>query len=156
LTICGRIRVRLTRGDHRYVGKDGELGEIARLSVTNADRCLALHQHQGHRLADNIAGADHDNVLALDFDALVFEQLHDAVRSARRKYGVADDQPADIVKMKSVDIFFDRDGLKKPGNRKTPWQWQLYEDAVDGRISQLFHSRQHFRRGSVGRKVEAL
>src|SRR6185312_6518849 len=82
---------------HQDVGQDGELGQVARLDVTDTHGGFALHEHECHRLADNVTGAHHHHVASLDLDVLVLQQLHHSVGSAGRKNGVADDQATDVV-----------------------------------------------------------
>jgi hypothetical protein len=97
-------QIRLARSHHQDIGKDCELSQIARFSVTDADRRVALHQHQRHGLADNIAGADNHHVLAFQGNVFVLQQLENPIGRARRKYRVAYNQSADIVEMKSVNV----------------------------------------------------
>ena len=106
----------MASGDHQNVGEDGELCEVARLGMADAHGGVTLHQHQRHRLADDVAGADHDDILAFDLDAFVLQQLDDAIRRARRKHGVADDEAADIVEMEAIHILVGGNGLQHLGD----------------------------------------
>src|SRR5581483_8740199 len=91
-------------GDDQHVGEQRELREVTGRGVTDAYGRVALHQHQRHRLADDVAGADHDDVLPLDRNAFVLEQLHHAIGRAGREHGVADDEAADIIEVEAIDI----------------------------------------------------
>jgi len=84
-----------------------ELRQVPRFGVANADCCLVLHQHQCHRLADDVARPHDDDILALDRDILVFEQLHDTKGSAGRKHRSAGDEPSHVVEMKSIHVLLD-------------------------------------------------
>src|SRR5581483_9252692 len=110
------------------IGEYGELRQIARLCMTDAYRRIPLHQHQGHWLADDVAGPNHDDVLAFDFDPLVLEQLDDSVGRTGRKNGVADYESADVVQVKAIDIFLDRDGLEHTSHVNVWWQGQLHQN----------------------------
>ena len=65
--------------------------------------CSCKQQH-GYRLADDIAAADDDGMLARDVDARPLDQLDDARRRARQQAVVADDQVAYADRMKAVHV----------------------------------------------------
>ena len=134
LTICGTIRFGLARGDHEDVGEDRELGKIARFGVADADGGVALHQHQRHGLADDVARPDNHHIRAFERYSLMLEQFEDAIRRARRKDGVAQHQAADVVQMKSVDVFLRRNGAQHFCDRELGRQRQLHQNSVDRRV----------------------
>jgi hypothetical protein len=103
--------VRPSGGDYQNVGENCKLRQILSLRMANADGRFVLHQHQRHRCANDIAGADHNDILVFERDLLVFEQFQHAVGRARRKNRAADHQPADVVEMEAVDILVDGDGV---------------------------------------------
>jgi hypothetical protein len=80
--------------------------------MADANGRFVLHQHQGHRLADDIARSDNDDVLAFERNILVLKQFQHAIRRARRKHRAADHEAADIVEVKPVDILVRRNGAQ--------------------------------------------
>jgi hypothetical protein len=130
---------RRARGNDEDIGEDRVLREVARLRVTDRNRRLALHQHQGHRLADNVAGADDGDILAFELDAFMLKNLLNAIGRARREDRVALNEAADIVEMKPVDILRDRDGLEHARHSNRRRQRQLHEDAVHRRVDVELH-----------------
>ena len=79
--------------------------------VTVASAC---EQHQRHRLADGVAAADDDRVLAAQVDAGALDQLHAAPRRARAKAGQAGDQAAGALDRVAVDVLV---GARSPRSR---------------------------------------
>ncbi len=102
--------------------------------MTDRDRRFALHQHEGHRLTDNVAGPNDDRIAPADLDAFVLEQPHHAVRRARGKDSIADDETADIIEMESIDILFGVDSPQHLLQVEARRQRQLHENAVNARI----------------------
>ena len=51
--------------------------------MTDGHRGIAMQQQQRHRLADDLAAADHDGMTPGDRNLLALEQLDDAGRRAR-------------------------------------------------------------------------
>jgi hypothetical protein len=80
-----------------------------RLDEGPPDGRFSLHQHQCHRLADDIAGADHDHILAFDLDSFMVQEFDDAIRRTGWEHRRADDEAADIVEMEAIDVLFDGD-----------------------------------------------
>lgn len=143
---------------HRHdqnIGKDRKLCEISRFCVTNADGRVALHQHQRHRLSDDIAGANDHDIAPLERDAFMLKQTDDAIRRAGREYGIPDHKPADIVEMEAIDVFVDINGSQDLIDAKLRWHRQLNEDAVNvGVPVQVLDFRDHGFRIGVGRKID--
>lgn len=108
--------------------------------MTDTDSCLVLHQHQRHRLAYDITGANDDNIFALQRDAFVFEQLQHSIWRARWEYRAANYKAADVVKVKAVDILVRRYAVQDAGHIERWWQRQLYQDAVDRWIIVELHN----------------
>ena len=127
-------QARNTRRHHQNIGEHGEHAQIAGFLVADAHRRFLLHQHQRHGLADDVAGADDDDIAALDRDVLVLEDLLYAIRRAGRKHRVAGDQATDVVEVEAVDILVKVDALQHAVHVDLWWQRQLHQDAVDGRI----------------------
>ena len=78
-----RQRVGAADGGDDDVGAARVLGEIGRAAVADGDGRVGLQQQQRHRLADGVAAADHDRVLAAQVDAGALDQRHAAPRRAR-------------------------------------------------------------------------
>ena len=97
------------------------------------DRGFALHQHERHRLADDVARADDHDVAAFDRNLFVLEQPDDAIGRARREHGVADDEPAHVVEMEPVDVFLGGNGAQHAPHVDVRRQGKLHENAVDRR-----------------------
>ena len=93
-------------GGHQDVGLPGEVREILRPGVADRDRgvgpLLLLHQQRRQRLADDVAPAADDDVLALGLWPAPDQQLDDAVGRARQGAGLAAQELADV----------DRDGSR--------------------------------------------
>src|SRR5499427_5508957 len=92
-----------------------------------------LHQHQRHRLADNIAGAHDDDVLAFERDIFVFKELEHAVGCARWEDRAADHKSADVVEMESIDVLVRGNGVQDTRHVEGARQRQLNQ-AMDGEI----------------------
>ncbi len=56
-----------------------------RLRVADADRRFTLHEHERHRLADDVARADHHDVAAFHRDLFELQHAHHAVGRAGRE-----------------------------------------------------------------------
>ena len=124
----------MPRRDDQDVGEQRELRQIAGFRVTNGHGRFALHQHQCHRLADDIARADNDDVFALERNILVFKQLQHPIGRTGRKYRASRHESADIVEMEAVNILVDRNGVQDARHIERWRQRQLNQDAVNGRI----------------------
>jgi hypothetical protein len=103
----------------------------ARSRACMADRCrgVALHEHECHRLADDVAGTDNDGIPTGHFDSCMIEEPHDTIGRAGRKDRLTDDEAADVVEMKAVDIFLARYGAHD--HLDVELGRQLHEDAMD-------------------------
>ena len=68
----------------------------------------------------------------------------DAIGGARRENRVAGDQATDIVKMKAIDIFIDRNCFQHVANVDMRRQRQLHKNAVNVCVPiELFDQREH-------------
>jgi hypothetical protein len=86
---------------------------------------------------------------------LILDHQHAAGRCAGHKCRrrIAGREHADILKMKTVDIFFRHDGLRNGQFVKLVRQWQLNQNAVDRRIGvEISNQREYLVLGGVGRK----
>ncbi len=100
------------RGDDQNVGQQGELSKVAGFLVADAHSRILLHQHERRRLADDVARADHHDILAFQIDAFMLQNFLHAIGSARREHGIAGDQAPDIVEMESIHIFVHGNALQ--------------------------------------------
>ena len=78
--------------------------------MTDRDRRVRslpfLAQQRGHRFADNVAAAEHDDFRAFGFHTRTHQQFYDTRRCAGPKTGrVTEHQLADVQWMKTVHIF---------------------------------------------------
>ena len=107
-----------------------------------------MQQQQRHRFADDVAPADDDRVLPGERDPLALEQLDAAERRARHERRPFLDQPADIFRMKPVDVLCGIDGVEHALLRTRPHrrgQRRLHEDRVDAIVRiERAHRREHF------------
>jgi hypothetical protein len=63
--------------------------------MTDANGRLVLHEHKRHRLAEDVAGAHDNDILAFERDIFVLEKFEHAVGRAMRENRAAD---ADMVR----------------------------------------------------------
>ncbi|MNT20967.1 hypothetical protein D3C72_1562890 [compost metagenome] len=102
--------------------------------MADGDGCVRLQEQQGHRLADRVAAADDDGVLAAQVHARAFDQLHAAVWRARAEAGQARHQFACAQDRIAVHVFRRGDRFDDLVRVDMFWQRHLHEDAMDGRI----------------------
>ena len=132
------------------------------IQISNDIRILnqdALQEQQGHRLADDFAASDDDRPPARDRDLLPVEQLHDAGWRARRERRAALDQPADILRVKRIDVPGWIDGVEhtlRLGFGDSGRQRGLDENAVAVRLPvEMLDERQDLRGCRIrGQRVE--
>ncbi len=117
--------------------------QIAGLGVADAHRRLPLHEHQRHRLADDVASAHDDDIAAFDLNVLLLQKAHHSVGSARRKHRVADYQAADVVEMETIDVLVRGDGTQHAPHVDLWRQRQLHQDSMDVRIGVESLDRSH-------------
>ena len=80
---------------------------------------FCVEQQHGDGLADNVAAADDDGVLAGDGNVAALENLNDAGRRAGRERRTAGLQTAGVHGMKAVDVFF-RERRRRAGLWRRP------------------------------------
>ena len=73
--------------------------------MANRDGRVSLQQHERQRFPYNIAAPQHHCAFAFDTDTRGLDHLNHALRRAGFKYRIALDQPAEIIRMKSIGIF---------------------------------------------------
>ena len=121
--------------------------QIARPRVTDRHRRVAMQQQQRHRLADDIAAADDDRVLACDGDPGTLEQLDYAGWRARRQRRPVLHEQARIHRRETVDVLCRIDDVEhrlRPADLGR--QRILHQDAIvkPARV-QIAHGGDHFR-----------
>ena len=103
------------------------------------DGSVFVQQQQRDGLADDIAAPHYHRSLAGDRDAAAFQDFDDAGGRTRARSGQSGCEPADVAGVKSIDIFFGRDGEQDALLIHLFRQWKLDEDAIDiGAGVQLF------------------
>ena len=116
------------------IGQASVRREVGRCTVADGDRGMGLQEQEGHRLADRVAPADHDRMLAADLDAGALDQLQATPGRRGTKTVQPRHQPAGGQHREAVDILARRDGLDHAVRIDVRRQGQLHQDAVDGRI----------------------
>ena len=136
----GGDEFRLADGHDEDVGRAADFGQIVGAAVADRDRGVAaraaLHEHDRHGLAHDVAAAQHDHVRAGDFDIVANEQLLDRrgactaeiaaglARSGPRSRDEAHRRPLAGLIASSTCVFVYLLG-----------QGELNQDAVDFRIA---------------------
>ena len=92
---------------------------------------MLLHEEGGEWFADDVAAADDDNVLAGDGDVGGHEEMLDAAGRAGDDPGFAEEEAADVVGMKSVDVFVDRYAAHDVADVQVGGERLLDEDGVN-------------------------
>ncbi|MNZ91816.1 hypothetical protein D3C78_1108110 [compost metagenome] len=107
-------------------------------------------QFERHRAADDVGGADDHGMQAVQVDSGAVQQGHDAFRRAGLQYRHALGQAADVERVEAVDILVRVDALEQLRGIQMGGQWQLHQDAVDGRIGveSVDQAEQFFLRGA--------
>ena len=95
-------------------------GKVAGPRVTDGHGGVAVQQHDRHRLADDVAPADHDGVTTRDGDIGSFEQLDHAGRGARRERLSLLHQTPDIHRAEPVDVLGGVDRVEHDALRVIP------------------------------------
>ncbi len=101
--------------------------------VTDRHRRVPVQQQQRHRLADDVAAADDDGAHAGHRNLRSLEQLDDARRRAGDKARTILDQPADVQRVKAVDVLVWQQRVEHPPlgvSAHRGRQRRLDEDAV--------------------------
>ena len=91
----------------------------------------ALHEHDRHRLADDVAAAHDHHVPAGDLDVVAHQQLLNAVRRAGQEPRPALHDAAHVLRMKGIDVLQRVDGVQHARVVDLLRQRQLHQDAVD-------------------------
>ena len=133
-------------------------GQILGAAVAHGDRRVtsppALHEHDGDRLAHDVAPSQHHHVAARDGDLLAVEKFLDSVRCAGQESGSSLDNPADILRVERVHVFH---RINRHQDRRFVdllWERELHQNSVDRRIAvQLFHEGQQFGLGCFRREL---
>ncbi len=133
------------------------VGQVAGEAVGDGDGAAGQQQLQSHGAADDVGGADHDGVQAVQVGTGACEQGHDALRRAGAQEGDALGQAADVVGMEAVHVLVRVDALQQLGGIEVGGEGQLDQNAVDGRVVvQAVDQRQQFFLGGAGGKIVGL
>ena len=106
--------------------------EVGGEAVRDGGRGTHQQQFERHGSADDVRGADHDGMLALHRHADVIEHADDTIGCAGADQRIALGQPADVVRMKAIDILARVDALDDRVLTDVLRHGQLHEDPVDG------------------------
>ena len=123
-------------GGDEHVGVERVPLQIARVRVAERHGRVRLLQQVGHRLADDVAAADHDRARAVELDLVLLEQRHHSARSRGDDRRPAEVQLAGVHRMEAVDVLRRRDSPDHLFLVEVRRQRQLDEDRVDvvGRV----------------------
>ena len=113
--------------------------------MADGHRTVFMQQQHRHRLADNIAPADHHAGFARDAHPRRMQQLHHAGRRARQEGVIPDHDVADIRRMERIHVLERGDGLDDRLILNVRRQRELAEDPVDVAAAvEARHQRQQF------------
>ena len=118
---------------HQDVGGGGDARQVGGPRMADRDGGVGVQEHQRHRLADDVAAADHHGVAAGHRDVRAAQHLHHPGRRARAQRGAVLDQPPDVDRAEAVDVLVRIDGLEhghlgvRAERRR---QRRLHQDAV--------------------------
>jgi hypothetical protein len=99
--------------------------------VADGNGGVLVEEQHGGGLADDVAAANDDGVLASDGDVAALEDLDDTCRRARGKSGAASLQAAGVDGMKAVNILCWVDRIQQGLGVNLGGEWKLDEDTVD-------------------------
>src|SRR6185312_15075862 len=99
--------------------------------VTDCDGGILVQEKHRDWLADNIAAANDDCMLAADGEVAALENFDDACRRAGGESGAAGLEFAGIHGMESIHIFGWRDGVEEKLGVDLLGKRELNQDAVD-------------------------
>ena len=108
--------------------------EVLRLRVAHGDGGVPLQEQQRHRLADDIAAADHYRVPAGNRNFFLFEQVNDAGRGAGDESPGTQQQCARTVDMEAINVLCRSNRLEDTRFIQMRGQRQLHKHSVNARI----------------------
>ena len=88
-----------------------DLFHIRCAGMTDRNGCILAKQQHRYRLADNVASADDDGMLAGNVNAASLDQLNHACRRTWQQAVVADNQIAYAFRVEAVYVFIDANGI---------------------------------------------
>ena len=129
----GRDEAGPSHGRHQDVRLPARGREVGRARMAHRHRGVAVQQQERHRLADDVAAAEHHRPLARDLNLLALEHLDHARRRARHQLRPVLHQQADALGGKAVHVLAHGDGVEHLLRRARPHglrQRRLHQDAV--------------------------
>jgi hypothetical protein len=99
--------------------------------VADGHRRVGVQQQQRHRLADDLAAAQHHRPAARELDLVALQQLHDPRRRAGHEARALLDQQAHVRRMEAVDVLVRAHVVEHALRVHLLRQRQLHQDAVD-------------------------
>ena len=121
-------------GRDEDIGLEREPAEVRRRGVAHGHRGVGalalLDEHGRQRLADDVAPAADDDVLAVRAVAAADEELDDAVGRAGQRAGLAPQHLADVDRMEAVDVLIRGNEVDDLLGADVFRQGQLDEEAV--------------------------
>jgi hypothetical protein len=118
-------------GGDEDVGLARDLCEVFRFGMADGNSCILVQQEHGGGLADDVAAAHNDSMLAGDRKATALENFDDACGRAGREGWTAGLQAACIHRVEAVDVFGWIDGVEELFGVDLGGEGELDEDAVD-------------------------
>ena len=105
------------RGDE-HVGVERVPGEVARVRVADRDGRVRLQQQVRHRLADDVAAADHDRARAVELDRVLASIAMTPTGVAADERRPAEEELAGVERMQAVDVLARGDRARSPAPRR--------------------------------------
>ena len=113
LTMSGVTSAGTPDGGDEHVGVERVPRQVARVRVAERHGRVRLLQQVRHRLADDVAAADHDGTGAVELDLVLLEQRHHPARRRGDDRRPAEVQLAGVHRMEAVDVLR---GSIRPGS----------------------------------------
>ena len=117
--------------DDDDIGSSRDLREMFSRAIATCHRCSGIHEHEGHRLADDIRSTDDTDVFPLHVDIVVREESHDALRSTAPESIMSEEHIADLCAGESIDILRWGDTFGDGIAVNMGGKGRLHDDAVD-------------------------
>ena len=130
-----RDKAHPAHGGHQDVRLPGDGRQSWRLGVADRHGAVLLEQQHSHRLAHDVAAAQHHTPFAPDGDGVFPQHLHDAGGGAGQEHRISDHQAAHVIGVEAVHVLIPGDGVQHRLLVQMPGQRKLAQDAVHLRVA---------------------